>query len=279
MLDFTPRFPDQITIDHGPRDLLARFFLLADRECRQRAIYLSLSSDPEEMLRVNEINRDTWGMLVPMFDPRKSSLKSDAFFWLKGYNADGEVVASQGARFHLWEGTSLKEEVESLRLFYADPSAWIDAGENYVVEAASASRISGRNAFSGGTWARPDVRGRQLSVLLPRISRAYALTRWRTAFSFSFVSPVLVEKGVAANYGYAKTEGAVWCNRCSWRKDPVLELILKTEAQIIEDCRAFVAKHGDGEDQAGKWNLVRRYEVPETKIAPVAVRQGSRSRS
>jgi hypothetical protein len=279
MLDFTPRFPDQITIDYGPRDLLARFFLLADRECRNRGIYLSLSSDPHEMLRVNEVNRDTWGMLVPMFDPTKNALKSDAFFWLKGFNEVGEVVASQGARFHLWDGTTLKHELESLRFFYADPSERVAAGEHYIVDAPAARRITGRNAFSGGTWARPDMRGQKLSALLPRISRAYALTRWRTEFSFSFVSPVLIEKGVVANYGYTKTEGAVGFRNCSFRPDGDLHLILKTEAEIIEDCRAFVEQYGDAEDQAGKWNRVRRYEVPETNISPLSVSHGRTRRS
>src|SRR4051794_31895938 len=197
MLDFAPSFLDQITLDHGPRPLLGQSFLDAEQAVRDRGIYLSLRTDFNELVEVNRQNQKCWTPLIPLFNPEKSQLKPDAAFWLRGMNEKGEVVCTQAARLYLWEGTTLKDELTSLRLFYSDPSDAIARGEHWIVTAPSASIITGRVAFSGATWARPDYRGRQLATLLPRISRAYALTRWRTEFSFSFVEQILVDKGVA----------------------------------------------------------------------------------
>ena len=38
--------------------------------------------------------------------------------------------------------------------------------------------------------------------LIPRLGRAYALARWPVDWGISFVTPILVDKGVAAGYGY-----------------------------------------------------------------------------
>jgi hypothetical protein len=52
-------------------------------------------------------------------------------------------------------------------------------------------------------------RGRELSAILPRISRALALTLWDTQFTVSFVDWRLVQKGVVARYGYRTIEDGV----------------------------------------------------------------------
>jgi hypothetical protein len=64
-------------------------------------------------------------------------------------------------------------------------------------------------AYSGSGWYRQDYRGIQLSAILPRISRAYALARWNTETTVSFINVGLVQKGIAARYGYTKLEGEV----------------------------------------------------------------------
>ena len=64
-------------------------------------------------------------------------------------------------------------------------------------------------AYSGSGWYRPDYRGVQLSAILPRISRAYALARWNTQTTVSFINVGLVKKGIATRYGYTRLDGEV----------------------------------------------------------------------
>jgi hypothetical protein len=70
------------------------------------------------------------------------------------------------------------------------------------VTASDAKLVTGVMVYGGSAWVRPDFRRKRLSELLPRIGRAYALARWPIDWGISIVAPVLVEKGVAAGYGY-----------------------------------------------------------------------------
>src|SRR3546814_7771415 len=65
----------------------------------------------------------------------------------------------------------------SLRLFYPDPEKQKLLQESCSVASAAARELSGRIVYSGGTWIHPDYRKRLMPMILPRISRALALTR------------------------------------------------------------------------------------------------------
>jgi len=265
----TPRLPDQITIDHGPRDLLGRFFLEADLAARSRCVYLHLHADLAGLMEVNR-RATAWGTLVPIFHPEHSILKLDAAFWIEGRTAAGQTVATQAARFFLWPETTLAEEFASLRPFYADPEPRRAAGEKCIVKAPSAHRISGRVAFSGGAWYHPEFRGLGLSRILPRISRAYAHTRWQTDFTFSMVAPELVAKGVTKSYGYTRVEKEFEL-RESFRGDTTLDLVWMPADELLGDLAAYLASPSE--------DRVRNSEAPETKRVPSAAFQGRTRRS
>ena len=61
------RLPDALTIKHGPRELLARFVLEADKAARRLGIRLRLRHDFENFARLNEfeVGRGNW---YPLFD-------------------------------------------------------------------------------------------------------------------------------------------------------------------------------------------------------------------
>jgi len=264
------RLPDQITLDKGPLPLLARFMLLADRAAYERGIRLSLHQDFGLLRQINERSRASWGKLVPIFNPEHSDLDPTNSFWIAGYDADGEIVATQAARFLPLQHSSLAEELRSLRLFYRAPGPHLAAGERCEVLAPSAPAITGRVVFSGGGWYHPRCRGTGLSGILPRISRAYAHSRWETDYTVSMVEPVLTEKGVVRSYGYSRVEPMIRFLG-SFRGDLDLHLIWMATEELLQDLTAWATADSSAYDE-------RRIEVPETNSSP-RDRHGSIKRS
>jgi hypothetical protein len=207
-----PRLPDQVTLTHGPHQTLGRFILLADAAARQRGVYLSLEDDFEALLALNEANRAHWHPLAPSFDPRTGAHEGNAF-WICGRDENGDAVLTQVVRHYDMSDTSLTEELESLRIFYGDPQSQASLRESCRSSAVAASKIRGSVVYSGGTWFRPDFRGRGLASVVPRMGRTIALSRWNTDYAFSLVQRRLVEKGIPRRYGFRQLEYSVdWRN-------------------------------------------------------------------
>lgn len=207
-LDLCPtagRLPSAVEIRHGPRGLLGRFFLWADQSARDRGVTLSFAS-LDDLFAVNRANSDTWRPLVSIFDPALGGVTGETAFVLLGRNAAGDVVAAQAGRLYRWPETNLQEEATSLRMFYADAAAAADRGDMCEITAPIAHAISGHVLFSGAGWYRPDFRGKGLSAILPRISRAYAYGRWATDWTIAMIGDALVKRGVADRYGYTNIE-------------------------------------------------------------------------
>lgn len=201
------RLPAVLQIDYGPASLLGRFFLWADSAARAKGVVLSFAS-LEDLVAVNRENRDTWLPLIPIFDPAVGGITARTGFVLLGRNSNGEVVATQAARLYDWPASCFHDEAASLRMFYANPAPAVERGERCEVTAPSAKAITGRVVFSGAGWYRSDYRGRGLSTLLPRISRAYAYTRWRSDYTISMFADAVLAGGMAQRCGYINVEPA-----------------------------------------------------------------------
>lgn len=234
------RLPDQITIDHGPIDRLGRYFLLLDREAQARGLSLSLHTDFAELERVNAANQQSWSAITPLFDHRCGGIGPENGFWIAGRNAAGEIVATQAARFYAWLDCTLESELTSLRLFYDAPMRQKQPAERCLVTAPCARQIGGRVVFSGSTWVRPDYRGQGLAAILPRLSRAYAFTRWHSDITMSMVRRKLVEGGVVRAYGYTRVEYSVhWLG--SAKGDLELAVVWMDRAELFADMERFMA--------------------------------------
>jgi len=199
------RLPDALTIKHGPAPLLSRFVLEGDKAGRRIGIRLRLRYDFEDLLYLNKqkVANGTWYPLMRMFNPEYCDLSPENSYWISGEDEHGQLVATHAGRVHYWPNTTLEQEANSM--LYGGS----DEGAGCVVTAPDAKTISGVVVYGGSAWVRPDFRGQGLSQLLPRIGRAYALARWPIDWGISIVAPVLVEKGVAAGYGYKHTSYSI----------------------------------------------------------------------
>jgi hypothetical protein len=202
----------EITVEHGPIDLLGRLFLKADTAARRRGVTLSFAP-MQDLIDVNRANPETWRPLLPLFDPACGGITDDNSFCILGRNGKGEIVATQAARLYHWADTSFHEEASSLRLFYAEPARLKGTDERVDVTAPVARKLSGEVIFAGGIWYRPDYRGIGLPYILPWISRTYAYTRWKQAFSLSIMAEEIYKRGMAKRSGYSKVDWEVWLRR------------------------------------------------------------------
>src|SRR5690606_39704227 len=82
-------------------------------------------------------------------------------------------------------------------------------GEALEITAPRARKITGPTIFSGAAWYHPDFRGRSLSSILPRIGKAYALTRWPAATIVSFMAEEIHARGFASRFGYDNVDWAI----------------------------------------------------------------------
>ncbi len=221
------RLPDALTIKHGPAPLLSRFVLEGDKAVREEGIRLRLRHDFADLLYINkqQTRRGNWFRLVNMFNPEYSDLSPDNSYWISGEDEHGDIVVTQAGRVYYWPNTTLEQEACSM--FYAGH----DEGRSCIVTAKDAKSISGVVFYGGSVWVRPDFRGRRLSELLPRLGRAYALARWPVDWGISFVAPILVEKGIAAGYGYMHASYSIAFPGSPWGElEVVLVSLSATEA-------------------------------------------------
>ena len=194
-------FTDRLVLTYGPLEKLGRFFLLAEERMTKLGLNLCFGSF-EELQAINRANGKTWRPLLPSFDPVLSELSEDNAFCIFGRDPGGNVVATQAVRLFSWTDTNFLTEAETLRLFYADPAASRAEFERCDVTAEPTRGIDGRVLFSGAGWYRPDYRGKGLGVLMPRIARLYALSRWYIDFAVCIMAEGVVKGGFPERAGY-----------------------------------------------------------------------------
>jgi hypothetical protein len=261
---------DDITIKHGPTPLIARFLIAANRETRARGVTFVLKRDFRELFALNEKHRDCWYQLAPVFNPAFNTVPPEECFWLAGYDEAGDIVATDATRFFDWSGTDLMTEFTGLRLWYDEPERCRMPDEQCLMTAAEGRQITGRSAFSGCIWYRPDFRGRGLSTIMPRINRTVALALWGIDFNIGIVENFIVESGLLAQYGFTNHAPGVGL-RNGRKADMDLHLIWMERDEIIADLARWLAQLGDPAGQ--------RTVKPEASRPPLPSRHGRMSRS
>jgi hypothetical protein len=233
-------FVSSLTVNHGPIDVLGRFFLLADSAARARGVTLSFAG-LNELIKVNEENRDSWLPLFPTYDTRYNTIAEEDAFCILGRDRRGKVVAAHAGRLFDLQGISFHELAENLRLMYDDPERSRRPGETCEVTAATARSVSGRIVFSGAAWYHPDYRGKQLSTIVPLLSRAYAYTRWNMDYIVAMMSEGVVRGGMTLRTGYTNVDWAINVTN-SPLGNVRFAFMWMQSAQLLNDIVGFVAR-------------------------------------
>lgn len=239
---------DEILIEYGPRDLLGPFFLWAAEACRARGVELEFVT-MEELVAANRANHETWLPLFPAFNPEFGCGNGDAFA-IVGRDGAGDIVVTQAARFYNMAETDFHTEMQSLRFCYDDVAGREAVGETCAVTAEGAKQIVGRVLYSGGGWYRPDFRKKGFFEILPRLSRAYAYTRWQTDVTMTLMTDKVFAGGNAKKAGYKNVDWAV-----DLKNSPLGDIyaaVLWMDADyLFQDLRGYLAEIDFSADLGG----------------------------
>ena len=208
----TPKSPTiltEITIDHGPGELLVPLFLRLEHAVRRLGLHLSFI-DLDSLSAINATNRASWMPLFPVYRPDYwSRAPSDAFVLLAS-EPGGRPIATLAARIYDWPSSTFHAEATSLRLFYGDVERFRGRGECCEVSASATHRVTGRVALAGAVWVHPDWRKHaQLMVLMPRFARAYALARWGIDFYTLLMTEAVFNGGLTRKTGMGNVDWSV----------------------------------------------------------------------
>lgn len=236
-------FLRDLQISNGPRELLGRSFLQFDSLLARVGVRIEISTF-EELLRVNQANRDSWLALNQTFNVSYNRLDPNYSACFIGRNASGEAVTAQALQIFDWSSTSLHEEAESLRLFYQHPDSHRLPNETCTVTAPNARKIRGRVLYGGAMWHRPDTRGLRLTSFLPLMFRAYAIARWDFDVNFVLMSSSNIARGLGNRTGHGTVECGIHC-RNSTQGDVDFHLAWSTRAQVIDRISQMLAQAGD----------------------------------
>ena len=265
-LAMRPEFIDTLQIEYGPHTLLGRFFLLASKVLRDNGIRLVVSS-LAELAELQASNVTTWPLFAPMLDPNLGPIDPDMSYGFVGLDRTGAVACAQGGRIYDSHSRSLRDMIDDQSFFYGPGRGPAPGQPSCSTTASLADTVRGRFVYSGALWAHPRHRGHKFAGLLPRISRAYALTRWNTERTVAVVSDKIAASPLMPQYAYTHVEREFRIRNVG-PEDYVGVLMVLKANELLDDLAVFSAKLiaevdaavGDGstQDQAIAGRLVKR---------------------
>ncbi|MCK1578033.1 hypothetical protein IVB03_00195 [Bradyrhizobium sp. 168] len=182
---------------------VSRFLQVYDTAAVQEGIRISIGFDFHKYLSIARAT-PTKGPTYPNFRPDRSRIKPGEGFWMVGVDKSNEVALLEAARLYDLSHTNFAEHLESLKAFYGDPTVHAHPLDRCACIAPSAKHITGKVAYLGDRWVRPDFRGRGFSKIMAGIARGVCFAMWTPDFVCGLVARKLVEKKVV--YGYAHHE-------------------------------------------------------------------------
>lgn len=245
------RFLEPINVEHGPPEIILRIIVKGVISAAQRGVYLEHATF-DQFMQINGQNMVSWRPLSTSWRTDVGGVSEASGQVIFGRDDHGDVVATSSAKCLDWRATNFKREAESLRFFYADPERDKAPDESCTVTAASATAITGCVMHTGGAWHRPDMRGRQLARIIPRVGRACAMGRWPIDEVCGIISEANTRSGFDKRCGYPDiTRWVTVYNSPSYPGKVVrLVLVRMHGAQIMDDATDFLLNF-DAEIDAG----------------------------
>jgi hypothetical protein len=267
------RLPDAVTVRHGPGPVLGRFVLAGDQQARKAGIHLRLRTDFEGLLELNrrQTALGNWYPLLGTFNPEGTDVSGRNGFWVAGENDAGEIITCSAGRAYHWVDTNLEEQVAEV--FFGR-----DQGQPRSITVPAAKDIKGWVLKAGATWVHPDYRKRDLPQLMPRMARAYSLTRWPLDWTFAYIPKVLIDKGMAINYGSKHIGFSIFFPGSRFGE---IGLSYTSAQEIYDDLGTFLAEELSDPASSKFAPLLPGTSLANevTRVSPDSVRQGSSSRS
>ena len=181
------RFLAQVDIPIGPTELITRVIIKGVTAAAERGVYLELTTF-DELMSVNSQNLESWRPLSTSWQPGVGHANNNTGYVIIGRNIDDQVMTTTAIQYLDWRHTDFKTEAESLRFFYLDPAANAGRDEACQVSDEGKGALSERTLHTGAGWFHSDMRGLQLTNIIPRVSRAYAAGRWQVDSAFGVIS-------------------------------------------------------------------------------------------
>ncbi len=154
-----------IMVEHGPVDLLGRFFLKADTAARRRDVTLSFAP-MQDLMDANRRNRQDVASAAAAVRSGKRRHHGRGQLLHRRPQRPGRHRGDAGrAALSTGTDTTFHDEARSLRLFYADPARLKKAErERSRSRRLRRRRITGRVVFAGGAGIGPTTAARQLRL-------------------------------------------------------------------------------------------------------------------
>lgn len=202
---FPGSFADHIAFDHGPRAALGRYMLAAESRLDDIGVVLK-RVEPADMVRLNRGSQSSWWRQVPVLDAEDFPPVGDELMCWIGFDRSGEPVTANSMRLLDLKGATLKDEMESLRLFYGANAGAMRKTIDFKITAPFATQPQKQIVYTGGFWVHPSMRGSGLTAVVPKISYYAAVAIWGVPVILSIVRDVFLRPDISDIYNFEAAE-------------------------------------------------------------------------
>ncbi|WP_354053155.1 hypothetical protein [Bradyrhizobium sp. LB12.1] len=187
---------------------VSRSLQLHDDVVFKKGIKLRIGFDFDEYAWITR-NTPTKDAIEPSFRPDLSPIEPGDGYWIMGVDKHNVVAILAAQRLFDLSASNLAEHFQSLKAFYANPTAHADRYDRCTCRAPSAKTITGKVAYHGDYWIRSDFRGQGLSAVIARITHGLSFAMWAPDFLCALVERWALDKGLVTQYACAHHESDV----------------------------------------------------------------------
>ncbi|MCK1485488.1 hypothetical protein IVB25_23040 [Bradyrhizobium sp. 193] len=174
---------------------VSRYLQIYDDAAIRKGIKFRVGFDFHEYISITG-STPTKGRTYPTFRPEYSSIKSGEGYWIVGVDNNNEVAVVKAARLYDLSHSNLSEHLQTLKVFYAEPSKHAHPQDRCICRAPSARKITGRVVLHGDLWVRGDFRGQGVAKIVSGIARGVSFAMWSPDFTCGFAGQWSVDKRV-----------------------------------------------------------------------------------